>query len=94
LKSRGISEVEAKSTLFRGRQRAFKYEKSRKKTGFHQSDTKAVITFVVEDENIPNHFSNKPSVNSVTTIEKTIEEVHLVNENGWKLDRRVIKPFK
>ncbi|MCG8057483.1 MAG: hypothetical protein JAY94_17530 [Candidatus Thiodiazotropha endolucinida] len=94
LKSRGISEAEAKSTLFRGRQRAFKYEKSRKKSGFHQSGTKAVITFVVEDENIPNHFSNKPSVNSVTTIEKTIEEVHLVNENGWKLDRRVIKPFK
>ncbi|MCG7964722.1 MAG: hypothetical protein N0E54_18610 [Candidatus Thiodiazotropha taylori] len=94
LKSRGISEAEAKSTLFRRRLRAFKYEKSRKKSGFHQSDTKAVITFVVEDENIPNHFSNKPSVNSVTTIEKTIEEVHLVNENGWKLDRRVIKPFK
>ncbi|MCG8017387.1 MAG: hypothetical protein JAY97_14335 [Candidatus Thiodiazotropha sp. 'RUGA'] len=94
LKSRGISEAEAKSNLFRGRQRAFKYEKSRKQTDFRQSDRKAVITFIVEDENIPNHFSNKPSVDSVSTIEKTIEEVHLVDENGWKLDHRVIKPFK
>ncbi|MCG8074458.1 MAG: hypothetical protein AB2767_17340 [Candidatus Thiodiazotropha taylori] len=94
LKSRGISEAEAKSNLFRGRQRAFKYEKSRKLTKLHQADRKAVITFIVEDENIPDHFGNQASVDSVTTIQKTIEEVHLVNENGWKLDHRVIKPFK
>ncbi|MCG7983227.1 MAG: hypothetical protein JAY90_10840 [Candidatus Thiodiazotropha lotti] len=94
LKSRGISEAEAKSNLFRGRKRAFKYERSRKQTGIHQSGDKAVITFEVEDEELPDHFKNKPSVDSVVTIEKTIQEVHLVNEKGWKLDHTVIKPGK
>ena len=94
LKSRGVPEAEAKSNLLKGRKRAFKYEKSRKQTGFNQMGSKAVITFVVEDKNIPNHFKNKPSVDSVATIEKTVEEVHFVNENGWKLDHTVIKPWK
>jgi hypothetical protein len=92
IKSRGISETEAKSALFRGRKRHYKYEKSRKQVDFHQTGSKAVITFEVESENIPNHFKNKPSIDSVTTIEKTIEEVHFVYESGWKLDHTVIKP--
>jgi hypothetical protein len=94
VKSRGLSEAEAKSALFGGRKRNFKYEKSRKQVDFQQAGNKAIITFEVESENIPNHFKNKPSVDSVVTIEKTIEEVHFVNENGWKLDHTLITPRK
>jgi hypothetical protein len=94
VKSRGLSEAEAKSALFGGRKRNFKYEKSRKQIDFQQAGNKAIITFEVESENIPNHFKNKPSVDSVVTIEKTIEEVHFVNENGWKLDHTLISPRK
>ena len=51
-------------------------EKSRKQIDINQSVNKASITFEVEEENLPKHFKNKPSVDSVATIEKTIEEVH------------------
>jgi hypothetical protein len=94
MKSRGISEAEAKSALFGGRKRHYKYEKNRKQIDFHQSGDRAIITYKVEEENIPNHFKNKPTVDSVATIEKTIEEVHFINENGWKIDHTVIKPVK
>jgi len=92
MKSRGLSEAEAKSALLGGRKYIYKYEKRRKQIDIHQAGNKAVITFEVEDENIPNHFKNKPSVDSVETIENTIEEVHFLNENGWKLDRIVVRP--
>ena len=37
MKSRGIAEAEAKSALFGGRRRIFKYEKSRKLVDFHMN---------------------------------------------------------
>jgi hypothetical protein len=82
MKSRGLSEEDAKTALFRGR----------KQIDFRQTGNKAVISFEVEEENIPNHFKKSPSADTVETIEKTIEEVHFVYENGWKLDRISIKP--
>jgi hypothetical protein len=92
MKSRGLSEEDAKTALFRGRKQIFEYEKNRKQIDFRQTGNKAVISFEVEEENIPNHFKKSPSADTVETIEKTIEEVHFVYENGWKLDRISIKP--
>jgi hypothetical protein len=94
MKSRGLSEEDTKTALFRGRKQIFEYETNRKQIGFRQAVNKAVIYFEVEEKNLPNHFNKNTSVDSVKTIEKTIEEVHFVYEDGWKIDRISIKPKK
>ena len=90
LRAKGKTEAEIQARLFEGDKQRFQYEARRKQIDFKQSDGKAVMTFEVEDKNVPDHFKNNPEIDSVV-INETIEEVHFVYENGWKIDNTVIR---
>lgn len=93
LRAQGQTEAEIQTWLFEGVKKGFQYEASRKQIDFKQSDGKAVMTFEVEDKNVPDYFKDNPEIDSVV-INETIEEVHFVYEDGWKIDNTVIRPKK